>query len=86
MSTIGDLIRSGALVPVAVFGTECAHEGCEDETHDGFGLCDRFSRHTPGGSDCNRAEFFLMRPNDLRSGPNVDLDDIRAALNEVLDE
>lgn len=87
MSTIADLIRSGALIPVQVYGTECAHDECDNPRHDGFGLSDRFSRHSPGGSDCNRAEFFLLRPNDLggHTGVVEDLDEIRAALNEVLD-
>jgi len=72
-STIAELIRSGALVPVQVFGS-CGHPDpspgwpnatCDEGEHFSFGLCDRFSTHTPGGSDCNRAEFYLLRPNDL---------------------
>ncbi len=87
MGLIADLIRSGALVPVQVFGTECSHNPPEDFS---FGLCDRFSTHTPGGSDCNRAEYFLLRPNDLTFEGSTaeieDLEEIRAALKEVLDE
>jgi hypothetical protein len=84
-------------VPVQVYGG-CAHpvefEGrtvrCLDGFCDtwGFGLCDRFSRYTPGGSDCNRAEFFLLRPSDLDSSNGLsdeDLAVIREALEEVLD-
>lgn len=95
MSTIADLIRSGALIPVAVYGG-CGHpeplpghpnRTCDEDEHFSWGLSDRFSRHSPGGSDCNRAEFFLLRPNDLggHTGVVEDLAEIRAALNEVLD-
>jgi len=91
--SIADDIRSGALVPVAVFGgpSDCPH--CGKQVPWAFGLCDRFSKFTPGGSDCNRAEFFLLRPNDLGTwvgDPNPaseqDLAEIRKALDEVLDD
>lgn len=45
------LIGAGRLIPVQVFGA------------DSYGLCDRFSPHTVG-SDCNRADDFLLRPVD----------------------
>lgn len=77
------MIRTGTLVPVQVFGTEscCQHgaEGCESI---GYGLCDRFSTHAPSGSDCNRAEFFLLRPSDAA----MEDPGIRAALISVLDD
>jgi hypothetical protein len=84
---IKNLIRSGALIPVQVFGTnECCEHGSmgagQDCPSTGFGLCDRFSSHAPGGSDCNRAEFFLLRPsNEVMADPSI-----RAALEEVIDE
>jgi hypothetical protein len=57
---VASAIANGDLIPVEVFGT------------DSFGLCDRFSRHAPGGSDCNRAVKFLFRLSDeAMADPNV---------------
>ena len=79
---VAKMIRLGVLVPIAVFGTDCDHDGCEDERHGSFGLMDRFSRHSPAGSDCNRAEFYMLRPSDdLMQGPLV-----KEALDEVIAE
>lgn len=97
MASIADLIRSGALVPVQVFGGDADKAGdtgtqhcqkCHADVPWGYGLCDRFSRFKPGGSDCNRAEFFLLRPNDLgHQGAEVqDMEAIRTAIQEVLDD
>lgn len=97
MNGIADLIRSGALIPVQVFGGDTEGAGragvehcsnCGHEVPWSFGLSDRFSKWAPGGSDCNRAEFFLLRPNDLtfNDAPVEDLEAIRAAIEEVLDD
>lgn len=56
MDSVARLIQHGFLIPVQVFG------GGDEEWS--YGLSDRFSYHAPGGSDCNRAEFFLLRPSD----------------------
>lgn len=94
-SRIAELIRSGALIPVDVYGG-CGHPDplpgypertCDEDDHLSYGLCDRFSQFAPGGSDCNRAQFFLLRPNDLGpfGGAEIeDLEEIRAAITEVL--
>ena len=91
------LIRSGALIPVAVFGN-CEHPvptssdyaaatgkretTCEDESHWSWGLMDRSSEHSPAGSDCNRAIPYMLRPSDkAMHGPMV-----RKAIWEMLDE
>lgn len=71
-----DLVRRGVLMGVEVFGTDsCCKHGhlnagdipiVDDETDcpaTGYGLCDRFSEHAVG-SDCNRADAFLLRPAD----------------------
>ena len=59
------LIQRGALVGVEIFGSDdcCEHGMHESCPADGFGLCDNFGPHTVG-SDCNRAERFLLRPSD----------------------
>lgn len=49
------LVDEGWLIGVELFG--------EDEDT-GVGLCDVFSKNSPSGSDCNRAERWLMRPHD----------------------
>lgn len=93
--TIAELVRSGALVPVEVYGG-CGHPDplpghpdrtCGSEDHFSWGLSDRFSKFAPGGSDCNRAVFFLLRPNDLAfGGAKIENEaDIRAAIEEVLE-
>lgn len=83
------LIESGVLLPVQVFGSEdcCEHNphGASDAPpcpSQGHGLCDRFSIHTPAGSDCNRAEWWLMRPVDEA----MDDPALRAAWMSVLQE
>lgn len=64
------LVDDGWLLGVGVFGDEscCLHGDPVPEGVDcpvtGFGLCDNMNEHSPGGSDCNRAERFLMRPHD----------------------
>lgn len=83
---IGDLIRKGALIPVQVFGTDtcCEHGdgGGAECKSTGYGLCDRFSTHAPSGSDCNRADDFLLRPSDEAMRDPA----VRAALDQVLDD
>lgn len=73
---IAALVRSGALIPVQVFGS-CDHPvtndrgqtfRCEEPDHWGFGLSDRMSEHAMVGSDCNRAEGFILRPSDALMG------------------
>lgn len=84
--SLAKLILNGHLIPVQVFGTDhCQHgddvDGLPCCEMSGFGLCDRFSQHAMAGSDCNRAEFFLLRPSDeLMDGVEV-----RAAIQHVLD-
>lgn len=76
-----DLVQRGVLVGVEVFGTNtCCDHGvdpsdaaCEST---GYGLCDRFSEHSVG-SDCNRADAFLLRPSD----PHLTAD-LRAAIGD----
>lgn len=69
LGMLHQLIDSGWLIGVEVFGTTdcCEHgqmQGDEGCISTGFGLCDVFSRHSPAGSDCNRAARFLFRPHD----------------------
>ena len=80
---LAGLVRSGALIPVMVFGTEdcCKHGSAADCESTGYGLCDRFSHHAQAGSDCNRADFFLLRPSDEAMGDPV----LREAIQWVLD-
>ena len=67
---LADAILSGLLIPVMVFGTnECCEHGISADENpachsSGYGICDQISTHAPGGSDCNRAYNFLLRPND----------------------
>lgn len=75
------LIESGDLIPVQVFGGMETCDGCHAEVEWGYGLCDRFSTHAPGGSDCNRAAFFLLRPSDAAMKDPA----VRAALGAVLE-
>jgi hypothetical protein len=92
---IAALIRLGALIPVTVFGN-CAHPvpthpayaaqtgesetTCEDESHWSYGLMDLMSEHSPGGSDCNRASSFLLRPSDEAMADPL----VREAIEHVL--
>lgn len=63
---LSTLIDNGWLLGVQVFGVDdCCEHGDDPCPADGFGLCDNMNQHSPGGSDCNRAERFLMRPHDL---------------------
>lgn len=92
VSEVAKLILRGVLVPVQVFGTDecCEHTlgpnqvedpveaGCEAVGH---GLSDRASYHAPGGSDCNRAEFFLLRPSNEEMADS----DLAIALMKVMD-
>lgn len=59
------LVGQGWLIGVEVFGADdcCEHGMYEECPANGFGLCDVFSKHS-AGSDCNRAEDWLMRPKD----------------------
>ena len=77
---MAELIRSGVLIPVAIFGgdTDCA---CGRRIHWGYGVMDRFSTHSPAGSDCNRADAYLLRPSDKA----MDDPAVKAALNAVLE-
>lgn len=81
---IGELILAGHLIPVAVFGTDkcCEHGDHIDCPSTGYGLCDRFSTHAPAGSDCNRADWFLLRPTDHAMNSYA----VRLAVHKVLDE
>jgi hypothetical protein len=80
-------ILSGDLIPIMVFGTdECCEHGPDAEDNrdcrsTGFGLCDRFSKHAPGGSDCNRANHYMLRPSDAL----MDDAEVQAALDAVLE-
>lgn len=60
-----ELVRRGVLIGVEVFGTDqcCQHGEHVECPSTGYGLCDSFGPHSVG-SDCNRADAFLMRPND----------------------
>lgn len=84
------LIETGALVPVQVYGG-CGHPDpspghpratCNEDEHFSWGLMDRFSTHAPGGSDCNRAASFILRPSDNLMDDNA----VRRALRRVLDD
>lgn len=57
-----ELVRSGALIGVEVFGTDdcCEHGPDTDCPSKGYGLCDALAPH----SDCNRARKWLLRPSD----------------------
>lgn len=91
---VAKLILTGALVPVSVFGPglvcpscakglddePCPH--CGSEVVGSFGLCDRFTHVGSVGSDCNRAEWFLLRPTDEL----MDSEGVRQALRDVLDD
>lgn len=88
------LINNGMLIPVQVFGghSDPSDKGghsdayncpkCGGELEWGYGVCDRFSTHAPGGSDCNRAIFFLLRPSDEAMNDPA----LRAALRAILDD
>src|ERR1700735_296444 len=52
LNTLAEAIEAGDLIPVEIFGT------------DSYGVCDKFSRHSAGGSDCNRAAGMLFRLSD----------------------
>ena len=54
------LLDGGHLIPIEVFGAD-----------DGYGLCDKFTKHSPGGSDCNRARPFMLRPSDELMTPEI---------------
>lgn len=59
------LAREGWLIGVEVFGTDdCCLHGDDPCPSDGFGLCDAMHEPVSWGSDCNRAERFLLRPHD----------------------
>jgi hypothetical protein len=71
------LIDGGWLIGVMVFGTDqcCLHDpdgfnevNCPSTS---YGLCDTMHDPHSVGSDCNRAERFLMRPHDLLMVPEV---------------
>lgn len=66
IETLALCIEQGWLIPVQVFGTDqcCEHGEYAECLSTGYGLCDRFSKHSPAGSDCNRADNFLLRPSD----------------------
>jgi hypothetical protein len=85
---LAELIRNGTLVPVQVFGGPDTCPKCGTDVPWAYGLCDRFSRYSPGGSDCNRSEFFLLRPNDYSWAGAVlpDLNEVRAAIKEVRED
>lgn len=86
---VAALIRSGALIPVEVFGS-CGHpvgvdmrlDTCEDSDHWSYGLSDRASSFSVAGSDCNRATGFILRPSDELMGTKA----IRDALVYVTEE
>lgn len=72
-----ELVRLGVLVGVEVFGADscCEHGDFADCDAAGFGLCDVFGPHSVG-SDCNRAERWLLRPRD-----GLLSDDLHAEIN-----
>lgn len=75
--TLADLVRRGVLIGVEVFGTDdcCEHGPFDECPANGFGLCDTFGPASVG-SDCNRAERWIMRPSDEHM-----TDDLHALLN-----
>jgi hypothetical protein len=91
---IARLILTGALIPIDVFGghsdpkDKMGHSDadncpiCGGDLEWGYGLCDKFSRHAPGGSDCNRAVKFMLRPSD----DAMDSLEVRAALRAVVED
>ncbi len=92
---IAALIRLGALIPVTVFGN-CEHPvptrpgaaetACNDQAHWAYGLCDLMSEHSLAGSDCNRADHFLLRPSDEAMADPVVREAIAAVLQSVADD
>lgn len=68
LEAITTLVNEGWLMGVAVFGGDPADD---PENEWSFGLCDRFGPHTPGGSDCNRAAPFIVRPHDDLMTPEL---------------
>lgn len=70
LNRLAEAIRAGELLPVVIFGT------------DSYGVCDRFSTHSPGGSDCNRASGMLFRLSDEQ----MHNQEVLAAFYAVLDE
>lgn len=81
---IAELLRVGDLIPVTVFGTDscCEHGDHTDCKSTGYGLCDRFTTLNVAGSDCNRANHFLLRPSDEA----MDSPLLRQILDGILDE
>ena len=98
---IAALIRLGALIPVTVFGncghpvptrpgiaiaTGAAETECNDASHWNYGLADLMSEHSLAGSDCNRADHFLLRPSDEAMADPLVREAIDAVLQSVADE
>ncbi len=77
---LAEMVRSGLLLPVQVFGGPETCQKCGHDVPWTYGLCDRFTEHSPGGSDCNRAEPFLLRPSDAA----MDDPELRAAIDHVI--
>ena len=65
------LVEDGWLIGVEVFGAHCCDDIGACEREGGFGLCDVFGPASVG-SDCNRAEKFLLRPADKLMHENLD--------------
>lgn len=81
------LIREGHMIPVEIFGAAGenaeTHCSCGKELPEwGYGVSDRFSTHAPGGSDCNRADVYMLRPSDAL----METTEIKAALRDVLED
>lgn len=70
------LVEDGWLIGIEVFGAHCCDDigACERES--GFGLCDVFGPASVG-SDCNRAEGYMLRPADA-----LMVDGLKAAIND----
>lgn len=78
---LAQLILDGDLLPIDVFGGESSCRKCNAPVQWSFGLMDRFSEHSPAGSDCNRAGEFMVRPSDEL----MQSTEVIAAIKHVID-
>jgi len=65
------LVEDGWLIGVEVFGAHSCDDIAACEREGGFGLSDVFGPASVG-SDCNRAESYLLRPADKLMHENLE--------------
>jgi hypothetical protein len=82
---IYELVKDGWLLGVGTFTGEgcCVHPYDDDCPNAGVGLCDNMNPHSPGGSDCNRAAPWLMRPNDAVASERIALEIAESSAPQV---